>query len=97
MLLEKSNGEEFSPLRTDQLQKWLDKVLHSSMTVYEKDTAHHSGGLTASQYFKIDRDSLSQRTLDKRAIDRIYRSLYVYSTGIHLGLLSVVPVLCTCQ
>jgi hypothetical protein len=83
MLLEKSNGEEFSPLRTDQLQKWLDKVLHSSMTVYEKDTAHHSGGLTASQYFKIDRDSLSQRTLDKRAIDRIYRSLYVYSTGIH--------------
>jgi hypothetical protein len=72
-----------SPLRLDQLSKWLDKVLVSSMTDVEQQAAR-IGGSTPSQYFCVDRESL-QKThhLDKKCIDRVYRSLFVYSSGIH--------------
>ena len=79
MIVEDSN---FNPARADHLPRWLDKVLLSSMSSDEKEVAH-TAGLTPAAYFGVDRENLGKLQIDKKSQDRIYRALFVYSSGIH--------------
>lgn len=65
-------------------EKWLESVLClvlSTSSVGVKNPI--SADSSAMKIFDVDRASLSKYGLNKESQDRLYRSFFVYSTGIH--------------
>jgi predicted nucleic acid-binding Zn-ribbon protein len=72
---------------TSLIEKWLENTLSFSLHKLSHSNA------SAMEQMKIDRAQLVQQGLTKQEQDRIYRSFFVYTNGIHEIMESVDPTL----